>query len=353
MKEKILIVCKIDLGSHTDLYKWCYYLRDEYDVSLICLDTKYEKVQMEGVKVHYVSCRGSRILKGIRYVLSVLWRILWFKGKIMVVYFEHCKVIKKVFPRRRMLLDIRTLAISPDETARRQMDNDIVSACKCFDVVSVISEGVKKKIGDVGRKVHILPLGADCISDKQRDYSKLRLLYVGTFAGRDIDKTIKGVNMFLREHPSVDIKYDIIGSGYGNELEDYRKLVKDLGLTEIITLHGRVANHLLQPYFDEANIGVSFVPITDYYNVQPPTKTFEYVLSGLYTIVTATDANREIITQANGILIEDSPQAFASALEQVLREKENIDELEVRASLSAYNWANIVNKCLKPILQEC
>lgn len=40
-----------------------------------------------------------------------------------------------------------------------------------------------------------------------------------------------------------------------------------------------------------------YVPITDYYEYQPPTKTFEYVLSGLLCLATATSSNKEVITE--------------------------------------------------------
>lgn len=115
-------------------------------------------------------------------------------------------------------------------------------------------------------------------------------------------------------------------------------------------LHGRVGNTLLKPYFENANIGVSYVPITSYYNVQPPTKTFEYALSGLFTIATATDENKKVVSPTNGILIEDNAQAFCNALEWLDENRSNLREIEIRQSLVEYRWDLLIKKYMLPIL---
>lgn len=351
-RQRLLIINKHQLGTLTDVYKWCYYLREDYDVTLLCFDIGIPKVNIEGVHIEYVDYHGSLKARGIRYILRVLWHILWFKGKIIVVYFEHCDIFKLIFPFRKMILDIRTLSISPDMEKRKKTDEAIISACKRYDMVSVISEGVRNKIGNIGHKVYILPLGADCISCASKNYATLKLIYVGTFNGRQLDKTIEGMSLFCKKFPNVSVTYDIIGSGDHDELETYRRLTDLLHLNDVITFHGRITNHLLAPYFDRTTIGVSFVPITDYYNNQPPTKTFEYILSGLYTIATATDANREVITSDNGILIQDTPEDFARALETIYQKKGTLNERRIRNSLDNYQWKNIVDKYLKPILSQ-
>lgn len=352
-KQKLLIINKHQLGTLTDVYKWCYYLRDDYDVTLLCFDSGIPKVNIDGIQVIYIDYQGSMITRGCRFILHSLWHILRFNGKILVEYFEHCNILKYIFPYKRMILDIRTLSISPNTNQRKKVDRAIICACKRYDVVSVISEGIKNKIGDIGHKINILPLGADCISTARKDYSTLNLIYVGTFNGRKLDETIKGLSLFCNKFPRLSITYDIIGSGNKKELETYKQLVNSLHLNSIITFHGRIANYLLTPYFDKANIGVSFVPITEYYNNQPPTKTFEYALSGLYTIATATDANRELITSDNGILIEDTPEDFARALETIYEKKDVLNEANIRNSLRSFHWKNIVDNYLKRILQQC
>ena len=74
-------------------------------------------------------------------------------------------------------------------------------------------------------------------------------------------------------------------------------------LENVCTTHGRIDYYKLKPFFDKCNVGVSYIPIRDYYQYQPPTKTFEYGLSGLVTIATETKSNQEVINNCNGILI--------------------------------------------------
>lgn len=250
-----------------------------------------------------------------------------------------------------MILDIRTLSVDRDLLKRKIFNEKIRKAIDYFDIVTVISKGVLEQL-DIKKKkdIRILPLGADPISTERKNFDNIKLLYVGTLSGRDINKTIEGLADFLKKYPYVDLHYDIVGDGANGEVDEYRKLVRNLKLEKYVSLHGRLPYDKLKPFFDTCNIGVSFVPITDYFNDQPPTKTFEYILSGLYTIATRTKANTQIITSENGILITDSAIDFSSALEYVLKIKSTIKEDCIRCSLENYTWKNIVLTTLNPAL---
>ena len=129
-------------------------------------------------------------------------------------------------------------------------------------------------------------------------------------------------------------------------------MVRSLSLDDIVVLHGRIPNTELKPYFDKANIGVSFVPITNYYNIQPPTKTFEYVLSGLYTIATKTEENKAIVNSDCGYLIKDTEEDFIRALIYIWQNRGDIDSKTVREEMVKYNWRNIVENDLENILRQ-
>jgi nucleoside-diphosphate-sugar epimerase len=67
-------------------------------------------------------------------------------------------------------------------------------------------------------------------------------------------------------------------------------------------------------YFDIHNIGVSYIPMLKCFDNQPPTKTFEYLLSGMPVIATATNANKDIINDVNGVLINDNSEEVYNGL---------------------------------------
>lgn len=211
------------------------------------------------------------------------------------------------------------------------------------------TEEVKKMHLD--KEVFYLPLGADQISSTAKDFSVLRLLYVGTLQNRRIMDTINGVELFIKKYPNTTLTYDIVGSDpNGVELQKIKDYVASNHLDKYIKIHGLVPHNHLQLFFDECNIGVSYVPITDYYQYQPPTKTYEYAFSGLATIATSTISNEEIINQENGLLIKDTPQDFCNGIEKIMNMK--FDSDTIRETVKEYSWTNIVDKYLIPIIEH-
>jgi len=94
------------------------------------------------------------------------------------------------------------------------------------------------------------------------------------------------------------------------------------------------------------------VPQTPYYDVQPPTKIFEYALSGLITIATNTAENRRFITDMNGVICEDNADSFCDAMEKVYANLDEYNDRKIRESLKEYNWEKIVKNILIPILEN-
>jgi hypothetical protein len=251
-----------------------------------------------------------------------------------------------------MILDIRTLSISTDVRIRKKYNYNLRVTSSLYDHVTIISEELRRKIDIPIEKTSILPLGSDSISNIKKSFEKINLLYVGTLTGRNIEKTIEGLSLFLLKNPTVPISYDIIGDGCEGELEKLQILILKYNLQSIVKLNGRIPHFQLAPFFDRCNIGISFVPITEYYDFQPVTKTFEYILSGMYCIATNTYSNRLIISKENGLLIEDSSDAFNKSLEYVYKEMASFKSDLIKNTLKDYTWHNIVKTYLLPILNK-
>ena len=350
--RKLLIINKSTFGHLTDSYMWCKYLKDKFDITFIGFDALHTRVGMDGVNIKYISCRGSRAIREYRFLLKSLWHCLLFKGPILIVYFDKAIWLKKLVFWKKIFLDIRTFGVNRDPERRKIFDRSLLSTIHGFDRVTIISEGLQEKLNHIGVKSMILPLGAEEISLVDTNFDELRLLYVGILSGRSLEKTIIGVKDFKKKYPNNKITYEIIGDGHYGELEELKQLTHELALDDCITFHGRLPHTQLEHFFDKCNIGISFVPKTDYYEFQPPTKTFEYILSGLYTIATSTHANTELINSDNGILINDTSEEFTAALENIWQNRASIDHDKIRASLKSYKWDHIVNDILYPILSK-
>ena len=82
-----------------------------------------------------------------------------------------------------------------------------------------------------------------------------------------------------------------------------------------------MAGHLkhddLLPFWKRYNVGVSFVPVNEIYAVQPPTKTFEYLLAGMPVIATGTSENRRVVSEKNGLIVKDTAETLFQGLQHL------------------------------------
>ena len=351
MKPKLLIINKCQFGYLTDSYKWCEYLREEYDIKVLCINSNLPKISIPGVNVKYVNFNYPFLIRSFLFTIISLITVLTFKGKIFVVYYPTCSILKRILPWKKIHVDVRTLSVKKDSKIRKSNDKLLIKDCSYFDSISAISKGVADKMELPNIK--ILPLGSDIISTKSKNYTdRINLLYVGTLSNRNIEQTISGLKLFIDKFPNQSIQYDIIGDGFYDELQIIKNTTEKLHLANIVKIHGRVPYNKLKKYFDNSNIGISYIPITEYYQNQPPTKTYEYILSGLFCLATATNSNKELITTDNGILIQDDPESFCKGLEIFINNRAVISEKKIKESLSQYTWGNIVKNKLKPIIES-
>ena len=215
----------------------------------------------------------------------------------------------------------------------------------------MISYSLAKKL-KIDGKAFILPLGADTISSADKNFDEMKLLYVGSLFNRNIDVTINGFRIFYEEFKNqINLSFTIIGSGERDEETALRKLVSHYGLSEIINVTGRIPHTQLKPWFDAANVGVSYVPIVDYYDCQPVTKTFEYLLSGMPVIATRTSENIKVINSQNGVLVGDTVEDFYLGLKTIFKKRYLFDSEKIKSGSIDYTWSNIVIKYLKNILK--
>ncbi len=339
-KPQLIIITPCQYGYQTDYLYYMKYLPEYFSVKLICLNQGKKKFHNNNISITYLPAFHPKQLAYGLFFIYALCYIIFHKGVVMCSNFGGCRWLKRLLPWRKMAVNIRTVSVNPNPIKAKLENDNINKDVTPFDKIIMISTGGAKQLCLDMSKVSIVSLGADVISNRQKTYDKIRLLYVGTFNGRRLLDTLIGINLFCKKYPNESITYDIIGDGEDNE--KILHYIEDNKLQNLIKLHGRLAFDELKPYFDLCNVGISYVPITDYYQYQPPTKTFEYINSGLFCIATATEANKEVINQDNGILIEDTADAFCQSLEKIVTMRNSIAESAIRKSGETYSWKNIV-----------
>lgn len=351
MIKKILIISHVQFGYLIDYYQYCKHLKDNFEITFICWDYKRIKIEEPGVVVHYVSRNGNILKRNLRFIQFVLKFIKANDFKIVFTsYFLGVSLIPILTKSRKSIhLDIRTGSVSTNILSRIFNNKILFFESQFFKRISIISSGLSELL-HLNKKAIILPLGANPqILTRNLSY-EIHLLYVGTLSNRDLEVTIEGMGLFCREHPEINIHYTIVGDGNNNERIVLQERIYKLGLQKQIELIGYVNHNDLIHLYCISNIGISYIPITPYYEFQPATKTFEYLMAGMPVIATKTYENKLVINQDNGVLISDNPESFAMGINNIYCNLSTFDEDVIRKSVENHKWSSIIKKMEEEII---
>lgn len=351
MNKRLLFVNQSQFGYHIDFFKYCKYLKSDFEITYLCWDYFKPRIEEEGVKVIYVPRVGTIIRRNFRFLIAI-FRVI--RGQdfqsIFVNYFRACFVIPLIYKRRSLVhLHIVSGSVSRNTVSRVLYNSILCLESHFFNSVSVISEGLKKLLR-VTPFAYILPLGADPLEIEKKQDDELNLLYIGTLSNRHIDETITGLGLFVSNNRDANIHYIVIGDGWGNELEELRKKISEFGLEDNVELKGYIPHNDLGPYLGKADVGISYIPMTPYYEYQPATKTFEYLMAGIPVIATGTYENRKVITDSNGFVIDDNPESFAKGLEHIYKNQSVYNAQKISESVADYEWEAIISRLKKDVL---
>jgi len=334
--KKILFINIAQFGYHTDYNNYVSFLKKRFDITYVCFDQKKKHQDETDVNIKYVPIGKSRILSKLRFVLIASKEA----RRCDFIFIKHFNLSSLILfltfsNRKSFHLDIRSGSVHNKLVPRIILNTFLRVESSLFPSISVISDSLARKLSI--SRYFLLPLGR----------------YVGTFYNRDLDVAISGFKLFYEQYKhSIEVTWTIIGDISSKEYKTLSKLVTRLELTHIISFIGYVPNNKLGSYFESHNIGISFVPITSYYNCQPPTKILEYALAGLFTIATNTIESEKLINDTNGILCEDTIDGFYKALCLLKERKETINSNEIFQSLHEHSWEIILKKYLNPILDS-
>jgi glycosyltransferase involved in cell wall biosynthesis len=349
--KRLLILNRAQFGYHWPMYCYCKWARGDFQSTYHGFDAGQPRLDLKGVEVHHVPNRGNLVRRYLRFLRSCLTECSRDYDVILVRYFPGCSLLRLRHPRRPFVLDVRTGSIASTPWQRWWEDSLLRLESLGFRHVTVISASLARKLGLV--RAHLLPLGADPVETTRKDFSALHLLYVGTLQGRRVEDTLTGFHRFYREKGhALTMTYDVVGDGRNGERDRLQSWVKDHGLEGVVSLPGFVHHRELARYYEKCNIGVSYIPINCIYDCQPPSKTFEYLLAGLPVIATNTSENAAVITDCNGLLIDDTPAAFHAALQRLARTRAIYSSDRIRTEALKYSWEGIVRSNLVPYINS-
>jgi len=349
-KQDLLLINHGQFGYKAGYYYYAKYLKPDFNITILCQDKGLSIVELKGVDVKYVSAKGNKIMRKMNWMRNVYVAIKSHKktNPIFMTYSHHCSIFGLLFLKRNIILDIRTGSVKSNKYLNLFENKCLLFETLFFQRITILSAGLRQKLSINKSKCNILPLGSDVLSNKTKSYNNLNLLYVGSLTNRNITETIQGLSVFIESYSvcKTDISYDIFGFGTKEDTLNIQKTISDFNLSTVVKFHGRKKHSELVPYFDKCTIGISYVPLTPFFEFQPPTKTFEYILSGLICLATDTYENRQLINQNNGELCLDTPQSFSNGLYQIYSKRGQFQDETVRKTLDKHKWADIVQNNL-------
>lgn len=183
--------------------------------------------------------------------------------------------------------------------------------------------------------------------DLKGHFSRGELLFVKN----DIER-VAGVLLVLEGNT---VRAKAVGVKDGNDLDEIKALARSLQIEKSIIFTGRIPHDEVVNYIGMADIGISYIPINENYNYNPPLKTFEYLACGLPTIATRTESNCRIIKDGfNGILVDDTPEDVETSIINLVKDKNKQAFLRknARKSIMAFDFEHLARNCLVPLYEE-
>lgn len=345
-KDILFIITPDQFGYHTDDYYRAFYARKDYDVYIICYDHGKEKVQLSDVNVHYVKFGRERIKNEINMHRAVKKHLNNMEVKtIYTRFFITCAFLRlfNIRIKSKWILDIRTGAVS-GSNIRRLLYNGLVRlSARFYSKVTIISESLANELKL--NKYSVVPLGGQPlihINEIKDSIEEMNFLYVGIFDGRRVDDIVNAYCKFYKEHSYI-IKSKLTIIGYSINKNEEKRIINIINENPNIPISymGRIPNMKLKKYFIDSNIGISYIPITPWFDVQPPTKTFEYIVNGMVCIATDTTENSRVITENNGIIVKDNEESLFQGMVKILKLRGKYNRSLIVKESNRYTWESV------------
>jgi glycosyltransferase involved in cell wall biosynthesis len=262
-----------------------------------------------------------------------------------------------------MFLDIRTVSIHKNIYERRFFDFMIKFASMLYKNTSSITDVAAKQIGI--KKYKLLPLGGAYFGNgtaNTPEYEQYKhifnsgyfiFLYVGTLHKRRIIECVQGFHAHMTKHPGTKARFVIIGTSLGNELIEVNDYIEKNNLKDLVHTLGYIPQTRLSYFFNHSHCGISFMPLTMPFPLQPNTKTYEYLVNGIPVIATATLDNIQVVESSRvpcGVIIKDSPEGIESAVGKILESRHLYVKKDIAKEFDKYEWDNLFSIYLDDVL---
>lgn len=361
---RILLVTTNQFGYLVDYHRYYTYLKKNgHEVKFISFDYKREKIEGENPDVIYVPKIKNKAKKHFQFMKTIVDAEKKYNfDRIMIHVFPLISLLSLFIKKEKIHVDIRTVSIHKKEYKRKFFDFLIQFATRVYKTSS-ITDAAAKKIGI--REYKLLPLGGAYFGTQQNgtaENDKYRhifesgdfiILYVGTLTKRRIIDCVKGFHHYITKHPGAKARFVIIGTAGGNEISEINEYSEKHGLQNLVYTLGYIPQTRLSYFFNHSDCGISFTPLTQFYQLQPNTKTYEYLVNGIPVIGTATLDNIQILESSKvpcGVIIKDNPEEVEEAIGKMIDNRHLYKKEDIAREFNRFEWDNLFDVYLGDVL---
>jgi glycosyltransferase involved in cell wall biosynthesis len=145
--------------------------------------------------------------------------------------------------------------------------------------------------------------------------------YLGVMGPQDrVDLLLRAADVLVNDLGRRDCHFLLIG--FGECLDDLKRLAVELGLEEAVTFTGRASDEQICAYLSSADVALSPDPKNPFNDVCTMIKTLEYMTFGLPIVSFDLKETRRSADEAAIYVQGDDPRAFAVALTGLLDDPE-------------------------------
>ena len=165
--------------------------------------------------------------------------------------------------------------------------------------------------------------GAD--ADASGDGDEVTLIYTGNLgSAQDLESVIRAMR-----HLPEEVSLLLVGGG--DVESELRQLTDDLGLQERVEFAGVVPREDVPEFLNDASLGIAPLKSTDELAYAIPTKVYEYMASGLPTVVTGRGEIEQFVDDSGGgVHVENDPEHIARRLDELLEDDQHRRQLAER-----------------------
>ncbi|MCB1042347.1 MAG: glycosyltransferase family 4 protein [Acidobacteria bacterium] len=178
----------------------------------------------------------------------------------------------------------------------------------------------------------------------------IHLVYVGSIS-EDRGRNIMLEALAQAKSEGAQFRLTLVG-GPPQELAICHHLAQSLNIRSDVSLHDAVPGNRIPDYLLRADMGICIWANKPHWNYNPPTKLFEYLVSGLPVFASRIKTHTDTITDGyNGIVFDYDVGSMKEALLNIWHSREKLPELSAHAAESGadYLWPMVKHRFINAI----